>query len=117
MPAGGRVKRAADGRIDLLSPIACPFNYGCLPELPSADGEPADAVILGPRLPRGAEGTGALWLRVRFVDQGLPDDKWVVGDRPPTAAELRNILRFFRTYARIKRWFGRDAAYLGTVPT
>ena len=57
VPRGGRVKRAADGSIDYVSPLACPFNYGSAPDLPSADGEPHDAFVLGPALALGHRGT------------------------------------------------------------
>lgn len=115
VPRGARIKRDAHGRIDLVSPFACPFDYGCLPDVPSADGEPADAVILGGPRRRGDEGRGTIWHQLRFIDGGRPDDKWVIGEGPPTDAELAQIITFFRRYASIKRVFGRDAAYLGSV--
>lgn len=107
VPRGSHVKRAADGRIDFLSPVACPFNYGSVPDLPSADGEPADAVVLGPALPLGHDATWPVHAVVRFVDAGLPDDKLICGSAPPTPADERAIRRFFNRYAAVKQAFAR----------
>ena len=53
VPRGAFVKRDAEGRIDLVSPIPAPFNYGRVMGVLGGDGEPQDAIVLGPRLPRG----------------------------------------------------------------
>ncbi len=101
--AGSRVKRGSDGRVDFISPIACPFNYGCAPDTRAEDGEPVDVLVLGPRLPRGPAGTLRRVGRVRFMDAGQVDDKWICGAAPPSAGELRRLARFFRFYALCKR--------------
>ena len=110
VPRGSRVKRAADGSIDFLSPVASPFNYGSVPDLPSPDGEPLDAVVLGPPLPAGHRQQWAVHGVVRFVDEGLRDDKLVCGDAPPDAEDLRRLNSFFTRYARLK---GARARLLG----
>lgn len=105
VPRGGFIKRELHGagRVDYLSPLPCPFNYGCVPGLPGPDGDPADAILLGPRRPLGARVPGAVVGVVRFWDAGLPDDKLLVGEAPPTAAQLRQIRLFFTFYGPIRR--------------
>ena len=101
---GDLAKRSPAGRVEFASPIPCPFNYGSAPGHPSADGEPADVVVLGPRRPRGSRGSLPVVARVRFIDAGLPDDKWVCSDRPLRRRDLARLRAFFTTYAWIKRW-------------
>ncbi len=109
VPRGGRLKRGADGRLEYVSPFACPFNYGSAPAHPAADGDPADVVILGPTLSLSATGRARVVAVARFTDAGVTDDKWVVvpeGDggesRSATDAELAVVEAFFRRYQRIK---------------
>ncbi|HSP80345.1 MAG TPA: inorganic diphosphatase, partial [Myxococcaceae bacterium] len=52
-PRWSLVKRRSDGSVDFISPLPCPYNYGCIPGLGSGDGDPLDVVVLGPRLRRG----------------------------------------------------------------
>lgn len=103
VPRGGFLKRELDAGIDYVSPVPSPFNYGCIPELPAPDGDPADALLLGPRVEAGERVEGTVWGVVRFVDDDLPDDKLVVGPLPPSAAEWRAVRTFFRAYARARR--------------
>lgn len=105
VPRGGRIKRRSDGRLAYVSPFSSPFNYGCVPGTLAPDGEPIDALVLGPVLPRGTLGRWAVFGVVRFVDAGVPDDKLVCGEHAPTPSEIRTIERFFVRYARIKRLF------------
>ncbi len=107
VPRGGFVKRDARGGIDLLSPLPCPFNYGSVPGQQGADGDGVDVVILGPALARGASGEAPLRGVVRFVDQGLPDDKWVCGPAPLRPAEAAALVAFFRAYGLAKAVAGR----------
>lgn len=114
VPRGGRVKRRSDGRFGYLSPFASPFNYGCVPGTTAPDGEPLDALVLGPALPRGTVRRWPVHGVVRFLDAGLVDDKLVCGPEPPTAADLAAIDRFFRRYALVKAAIGR---WRGAGPT
>ncbi len=107
VPRGGRVKRRLDGGVDYVSPFPSPFNYGAIPDRTAADGEGVDAVILGPRLPVGRRARLPVRGRVRFVDGGGVDDKWVLAAAPPDAEERRRVVRFFQRYARVKRWLAR----------
>lgn len=110
VPRGSHIKRAADGSIDFVSPVASPFNYGSVPSMPSADGEPLDAVVLGEPLPVGHRHDWPVHGVVRFVDEGLRDDKLVCGAHPPDDDDLRRLKRFFTRYARLK---GARARLLG----
>jgi len=109
VPKGGRIKWSAKGRMEFVSPIACPFNYGSISEMVGSDGDPWDVVVLGPKLPRGSRHTVEIIGRVGFRDAGLADDKWVgrpmpVGNVDPvTDREKRAIERFFHVYGLVKR--------------
>ena len=103
VPRGAFVKRDAEGRIDLVSPLPTPFNYGRVTDVVGGDGEPQDAIVLGPRLPRGHTIQLPVHGVVRFVDQGERDDNWVCSARPPTLLQRRAVVAFFQLYARIKR--------------
>jgi inorganic pyrophosphatase len=111
VPRGGLVKWGSDGRIDFVSPLPCPFNYGSLPGPPADDGDPPDAVLLGPRLGRGRVAEARVVGRVRFLDQGQRDDKLLCvplgRDRGLSRAERLQAVAFFALYARIKALAGR----------
>lgn len=112
VPKGGFVKRRADGSIDFVSPAPCPFNYGCVPGVVGGDGDPLDALVLGPRLAAGASVDRQVHAVVRFVDAGRVDDKLVCADHPPSRGERAAVVAFFRVYAQAKRllYLGRSAA-------
>ena len=103
VPRGSFVKRDAAGKIDLVSPVPTPFNYGRITGVLGGDGEPQDAIVLGPRLPRGRTVQLKVHGVVRFVDQGQRDDKWVCGEHPPSRLQRSGVVAFFFVYARIKR--------------
>ncbi|KAA0206076.1 hypothetical protein EDM68_03655 [Candidatus Uhrbacteria bacterium] len=69
VPRGGFVKRGPDGRVDFVSPVPCPFNYGSAIGYWSADGDPTDVIVLGPRLGRGHRGNLPVFARVRMRDR------------------------------------------------
>ena len=103
-PRWGFVKRRADGRVDFISPLPSLFNYGCVEGELSGDGDPLDALLLGPRLPRGAKVRASVWGCVEFVDAGDEDPKLVcrVGLAPREIEWLR-VRIFFTIYAVLKR--------------
>ncbi len=121
IPRGGFIKRELhEGhRIEFISPVPCPFNYGFLPGRPGADGDPVDALILGPRLAIGSEVRLPRVAVVEFVDGGLPDPKWVLSRAPLRPGERRLIRVFFRVYAQCRRAMNRlkgirgETRYLG----
>lgn len=107
VPRWSLVKRRSDGRVDYVSPVPAPFNYGSVPGRIAEDGEPLDAVVLGSRLPRGHRGTYPVLGVIRFTDAGRRDDKVVCGQPPLTVGRLIRLLAFFRAYALAKRGLNR----------
>jgi inorganic pyrophosphatase len=101
-PLGGRVKRRDDGRIEFVSPIACPFNYGSVLDSRAPDGDREDVIVLGDKLERGECVRVPVLGRVRFIDAGKQDHKWLCGDSL-TQFEINRIRRFFKLYTRAKR--------------
>lgn len=101
-PLGGHVKRRDDGRVEFVSPIACPFNYGSAHNTKAPDGEREDAIVLGDKLERGTSVRVPVLGRVRFIDAGQQDHKWLCGD-VLTSYEINRIRRFFKLYTRAKR--------------
>ena len=73
VPRGGRIKRRPDGSIDFMSPFASPFNYGSVTGRRAADGDPEDALVLGPPLSPGSVVQRKVWGRVVFQDAGVAD--------------------------------------------
>ena len=102
MPRGSFLKRGSSGRIDFVSPLPCPFNYGAVPGLLGLEGDLLDALVLGPRLPLGTRLQVRAWGAVTLMDRGLIDDKLVCSAEPVTARQRAQVLRFFRFYARCK---------------
>jgi inorganic pyrophosphatase len=102
VPRGSFLKRGSTGRIDFISPLPCPYNYGSVPKYLGLEGDLLDALVLGPRLPLGSRVRVKAWGAVSLTDRGMTDDKLVCSDRPVAAAERRRVLQFFRFYARCK---------------
>ena len=102
VPRGSFLKRGSSGRIDFVSPLPCPFNYGAVPGLLGLEGDLLDALVLGPRLPLGTRLQVRAWGAITLMDRGLIDDKLVCSAEPVTARQRAQVLRFFRFYARCK---------------
>jgi inorganic pyrophosphatase len=102
VPRGSFLKRGSTGRVDFISPLPCPFNYGCVPLYVGMEGDLLDALVLGPRLPLGARLRVQAWGAITLTDRGMQDDKLVCSDRPVTPSERRDVLRFFHFYAKCK---------------
>jgi inorganic pyrophosphatase len=111
IPRGSFLKRGSTGRVDFVSPLPCPYNYGSVPDLIGLEGDLLDALVLGPRLPLGARLRVKAWGAVGLSDRGLYDDKLICSTRPIDPSERLRVLRFFRLYARCKKllnvWRGR----------
>ena len=99
---GSFLKRGSTGRIDFISPLPCPFNYGSVPQYVGLEGDLLDAVVLGPRLPRNSRVRVKAWGAVMLTDRGMRDDKLICSHQPLQAEQRRNVLRFFHFYARCK---------------
>ena len=102
VPRGSFLKRGATGELDFISPLPCPFNYGSVDSLLGLEGDLLDAVVLGPRLPRGARVRVAAHGAVGMTDRGMYDDKLICTRGPLRASTRRWVLGFFRVYARCK---------------
>ena len=110
---GGFVKWSSDGTVDFLSPVPCPFNYGSVQGTVAEDGDPIDAVVLGPILGKGSTRRFRVWGSIDFVDDGATDTKLVCGAREPTPREWRRIRRFFWIYTWAKRAMNRARGRTG----
>jgi inorganic pyrophosphatase len=106
-PRGSFVKRRADGRVDFVSPVPCPYNYGSLPGTVGGDGDPVDAVILGPRRRVGERVRLPVRAEVRFVDEGRDDTKLVLSAQPLGGLQRAGLWMFFTVYAQAKRLLAR----------
>lgn len=102
VPRGSFIKAGSTGQVDFISPLPCPFNYGSAPAYLGLEGDLLDALVLGPRLPRGAHLRTKAWGAVILTDRGMSDDKLICSDHPVTAAQRRMVIRFFGFYAKCK---------------
>lgn len=100
---GSFVKRRPAGDVDFVSPFPCPYNYGSIEGTQGDDGDPLDAVVLGPRLPYGLRVRVQTLGVIDFVDGGVSDPKWVCGIGDLRAADRVGVERFFHLYAGFKR--------------
>jgi inorganic pyrophosphatase len=102
IPRGSFLKRGSTGRIDFVSPLPCPFNYGSVPQYVGLEGDLLDAVVLGPRLARGSRVQVKAWGAVILTDRGMTDDKLICSCQTLRPEERRKVLRFFHFYAKCK---------------
>ena len=102
IPRGSFLKRGSTGKLDFISPLPCPFNYGSIPAFIGLDGDLLDAVVLGPRLPAGTTVKVHAWGAIRMIDRGFYDDKLICSDSPISPWKQRLILLFFMIYAKAK---------------
>ena len=104
VPRWSFLKRGSAGRVDFVSPLPCPVNYGSVPDRLGLEGDLLDAVVLGPRLPRGTR----LRIRARgavgLAERGMYDDKLICSRSPVTPAARRRVVAFFRLYSLAKRF-------------
>jgi len=115
IPCGSFRKVGSTGRLDFLSPLPCPFNYGSVRTLLGLEGDLLDAVVLGPRLAAGTRVRVVAQGAVGLYDRGLYDDKLICATHPLSPTRLRRrrrlVLAFFRLYGWAKRmlnlWRGR----------
>lgn len=102
VPRGSFLKRGSSGRIDFVSPLPCPYNYGAVPTLLGLEGDLLDALVLGPRRRLGTRTRLGAWGAVTLTDRGMSDDKLICSDARPSRAEIDDVLRFFHFYAKCK---------------
>lgn len=97
------IKPKADGTLDFISPFPCPYNYGSIAEIYSDDGDPLDALVLGPRLAKGSVLSVPVRAVYGFIDKGRDDPKLICKQSPLTHADRLGVIAFFTLYARCKR--------------
>jgi inorganic pyrophosphatase len=102
VPRGSFLKRGSTGRLDFVSPLPCPFNYGSVEAYIGLEGDLLDAVVLGRRLPRGTRITVQALGAIRLIDRGICDDKIICSNHPVGPCRQYFVLLFFRFYARCK---------------
>jgi len=102
VPRGSFLKRGCDDRLDFISPLPCPFNYGAVHDYVGLDGDLLDALVLGPRLPRGARVQVKALGAVGLTDRDMYDDKLVCSHRPLRRWQRSIVLLFFHFYGRCK---------------
>ena len=102
VPKWSFLKRGSTGHIDFISPLPCPFNYGCVPKYLGLEGDLLDVVVLGPRLPHGTALRVKAWGAVALMDRGMTDHKLVCGEAPVSVRERKRLLQFFAFYAQCK---------------
>jgi inorganic pyrophosphatase len=102
IPSGSFLKRGSTGQVDFISPFPCPFNYGSVEKLIGLEGDLLDAVVLGPRLPRGTRVTVRAFGAVGLTDRGMYDDKLICSHHPVGRWQRSLVLFFFIFYARCK---------------
>lgn len=100
---GSFLKRGSTERVDFVSPFPCPFNYGSVQAYIGGDEDFLDAVVMGPRLPRGKKVRVVPYGAVGFTDRGIYDDKLICSRRPPEPLSRLLVLLFFHFYALCKR--------------
>ncbi len=102
IPRGSFLKRGSIGQLDFISPFPCPFNYGSVEAYIGLEGDLLDAVVLGPRLRRGARVTVQAFGAVGLTDRGMYDDKLICSHHPLGRRERFLVLFFFKIYAKCK---------------
>jgi inorganic pyrophosphatase len=96
------LKRGYGGHVDFVSPLPCPYNYGCVPAYIGLEGDLLDALVLGKRLALGSRIRVRAWGAVILTDRGLVDDKLICSEHPITPSQRQQVLRFFHWYAHCK---------------
>ena len=102
VPCGSFLKRGSTGRLDFISPVPCPFNYGSVPGWLGLEGDLLDAVVLGSRRSIGTEVRVQALGAVGMADRGMYDDKLICSEQPLTRWKRFLVILFFRFYARSK---------------
>ena len=102
IPRGGFAKRNHAGYVSFISPLPCWFNYGSIPKYYGLDDDLLDAVVLGPRLPRGTHVRVKAHGAIGLSDHGDYDDKLICSEMPPGKFQRAAIILFFHLYAVFK---------------
>lgn len=103
IPRWSFLKRGSSDRVDFVSPLPCPVNYGAVPDRIGLEGDLLDAVVLGPRLPRGTRLRLPVHGAIGLAERGAYDDKLICSHAAVPPAVRRRLVRFFRRYIAAKR--------------
>lgn len=102
IPRGSFLKRGTSGKVDFVSPLPCPYNYGAIHQYIGGEGDYLDAVVLGPRLPVGSIVRVSAYGSVGLSERFMYDDKLICARSPVSPRQQRNVVLFFRLYAFCK---------------
>jgi inorganic pyrophosphatase len=106
----------AEGEGRVIRYLAYPANYGMvpatlLPESEGGDGDPLDAVLLGPAVERGAVVPVRVIGVLRLVDDGERDDKLIAVPREGVFSEVTSLEELEAAYPGVagilETWFTR----------
>ena len=113
IPKWSFLKRSSSGEVDFVSLFPCPFNYGSVPDYVGLEGDLLDALVLGPRLPRGTRVTVQAHGAVGLSERGMYDDKIVASHTMLKPWQIRGVLLFFHFYAFCKGLLNFFRGYRG----
>lgn len=103
IPRWSFLKRGSTGRVDFVSPLPCPVNYGSVPDRVGLEGDLLDAVVLGPRRARGTRVRIRARGAIGLAERGMYDDKLICSETPVTPTTRRRVVAFFHAYSAAKR--------------
>jgi inorganic pyrophosphatase len=97
------IKYKDNGKIDYISPIPFTVNYGNIPEMISAEGDKADAFILGKRIKKEIIKEVMIVGKIDFYDRGIYDPKYICSDRYVSLIDKINVIVFFTLFSFAKK--------------
>ena len=100
VPRGSFLKRGSTGRIDFISPLPCPYNYGAVPTLLGLEGDLLDALASGQ-------------LSASDVDTGATQ-AWSLQGTPSTTYGTMSVNASPRRRARVELSMASNAARCST---
>lgn len=115
IPRGSCLKRGSSEKLDFLSPLPCLYNYGSVRAYIGGDGDYLDAVVLGPRLMRGARVHVPVRAAVGISERGIYEDKLICSDYAISQEDRRRVELFLRCYVRCKAWLNVMRGLSGSV--
>ena len=93
-----------EGKVEFISPLPCPFNYGFIAGERGGDDLPLDAIVMGPRRPRGSSDSIEVRAVIHFVDNDEVDDKLVCATAVLKQWEVALLRVGFPVYVVMKRF-------------
>ncbi len=90
------------GEVDYISPLPFLVNYGSCPDIIGGDGDRADAIVVGRKLPKGWIGELPQKGGIKFIDNGEEDFKYIFSENEITLMDKAMIFIFFNLFAMFK---------------